>query len=291
MPGTGFTLTSAPSNMVPMHRKPKSPNSDDQVKNYSIGKVAEVAGVSVQTVRVWERLGYVMSTRTSGGHRVFSETALRQVIAKAAANRRKRSEERNRPVAVATSTELASTGARIRRARIGKGLSQAEAADLIGISRSFLAAAERGESGVSIQTLSRMADVFSIPMSKFASAVDPSRRVMRVADRPRTVIGGGVIWEELAPPGSHDLEPALLHVPAGQTSGGFIVRPGDDFAFMLHGGLNFEFGDTGETIALAKGNALIVTGGTPISWRNTGRSTATCLWIELISTLRKTSKP
>lgn len=143
---------------------------------------------------------------------------------------------------------------------------------------------------MSIQTLSRMADVFSIPMIKFAAAVDPTRRVMRVADRPRTVIGGGVTWEELAPPGSHDLEPALLHIPPGQTSGGFLVRPGNDFAFMLHGKLDFEFGDTGETITLAKGDALIITGGTPISWRNVRRSTATCLWIELITTLRKGPK-
>ncbi len=255
--------------------------------HYPIGKVAEAAGVSVQTVRVWERLGYVTSTRTAGGQRKYSEMSLRQVIARAAANRRKRSEERQRPVIDTTSAELASTGARIKRARLGKGLSQAEAAEQIGISRSFLAAVERGESGVSIQTLSRMADVFSIPMSKFAVAVDPARRVMRAVDRPRTVIGGGVTWEELAPPGSHDLEPALLHVPPGQTSGGLIVRPGDDFAFMLQGGLVFEFGDTGETITLAKGDALIVTGGTPFSWRNAGRSTATCVWVELITTLRK----
>jgi len=263
---------------------------DDAENFYSIGKVAEAAGVSVQTVRVWERLGYVSAMRTPGGQRLFPESALRQVIAKAAANRRKRSEELQRPATDTTGAELASTGARIRRARLAKGLSQSEAAEQIGISRSFLAAVERGESGVSIQTLSRMADVFSIPMSKFATPVDPDRRVMRVADRPRTVIGGGVTWEELAPPGSHDLEPALLHVPPGQTSGGRIVRPGDDFAFMLQGGLVFQFEDTGETIKLGKGDALIVNGGTPFSWRNEGRSTATCLWVELITTVRKSSK-
>jgi DNA-binding XRE family transcriptional regulator/quercetin dioxygenase-like cupin family protein len=273
---------------------PDMPNTKTRKKktqSYSIGKVADAAGVSVQTVRVWERLGHVASTRTPGGQRVYSELALRRVIEKAAAHRRKKSSQRQRLSAEAMSTELASTGARIRRARTDKGLSQAEAAALIGISRSFLAAVERGESGVSIKSLSRMADVFSIPMSKFAAGVDPTRRVMRVADRPRTVVGGGVTWEELAPPGSHDMEPALLHVPPGQTSGGFFVRPGDSFAFVQHGGLTFEFGDTGETMTLAQGDALIVPGGTPFSWQNTGRSTATCLWVELISMLRKPADP
>ena len=269
---------------------PKSLNTDTHLKHYPIGKVAETAGVSVQTVRIWERLGYVTAKRTGGGQRLFSAAALQQIVAIAATKRRKRSQGRQHPAAVTTSTELASTGMRLKRARLEMGLSQADAAAKIGISRSYLAAVERGESNVSVQTLSRMADAFSIPMSKFAATGDPAGRVMRRADRPRTMVAGGVTWEELAPPGSHDLEPALLHVPPGQTSGGFIVRPGDDFAFMLHGKLIFEFGDTGETIALSKGDALIVDGGTAFSWRNEGRTTATCVWVELITSIRKTSR-
>jgi transcriptional regulator with XRE-family HTH domain len=254
---------------------------------FTIGKVAKAAGVSLQTVRVWERLGHVASTRTSGGQRLFTAAALQQVVTHAAAAKRRRDEERPRPATSTSNLDLASTGMRIRRARLDTGLSQAKAAEAIGISRSFLAAIERGESGVSIQTLARMADVFSIPMSKFAAGGDPTRRVMRVAERPRTVVGGGVTWEELAPPGSHDIEPALLHVPPGQSSGGLIVRPGDDFAFILQGELTFEFGDTGETITLSRGDALIVNGGTPMSWRNDTKDTATCLWVELIASLRR----
>lgn len=268
----------------------KAGRKKEQAKVNTIGAVAKAAGVSVQTVRVWERLGYVASTRTSGGQRKFSDDALRRVVDRAAASRRKKSEERARPAAKTADAELASTGMRIRRARLEKGYSQANAAKLIGISRSFLAAVERGESGVSHGTLARMADVFSIPMSKFAAAVDPSRRVLRAGGGPRTVVAGGVTWQELAPPGSHDLEPALLHVPPEQSSGGMFVRPGDIFAFILKGALTIEFGDTGETVTLTVGDALIVDSGTPVAWLNRGKTPVTCLWVELITPLRKPPK-
>ena len=109
---------------------------------------------------------------------------------------------------------------------------------------------------------------------------------MRVADRPKTVLAGGVAWEELATPGGHDMEPALLHIPAGQGSGGPIVRPGADFVFVMTGQLIFALGEHQEEITLATGDAMVVEAGTPVAWRNEGSSLATCLWIELIASLR-----
>lgn len=265
---------------------PMSKNEPKHGKMFSIGKVAAAAGVSVQTVRIWERLGHVEATRTDGKQRMFSEAALRKVVERAAANRRKRDQPRLQPTANAANAELASTGIRIKRARLEKGLSQAEAAAKAGVSRSFIAAVERGESGVSIQTLARLADAFSIPMSEFAGDV-PVGRVMRSAERPRTVVAGGVTWEELASPGSHDLEPAMLHVPPGQTSGGLVLRPGDIFAFVMQGEMVFEFGDIRETTRLLKGDAVIAEGGTPVAWKNDGEAAAICLWVEMIAPLRK----
>lgn len=38
---------------------------------YSIGEAAELLGVSIDTLRNWEREGKVQSIRTEGGHRRF----------------------------------------------------------------------------------------------------------------------------------------------------------------------------------------------------------------------------
>ena len=253
---------------------------------YSIGEVAKAAGVSVQALRLWEQQGHIVAARTDGGQRIYTPAALRKVVQYSTSLRRKRKTVLKQTNFDDSKQELAVTGARIKGARLARGLTQAAAAAKIGISRSFLATVERGESGVSVQTFARMADVFDIPMSSFAGAVDSTRRIMRAVDRPRTVLGGGVAWEELAQPGSFDLEPALLYVPAGQGSGGMIVRPGEGFAYVMQGCLTFEFGDTKEIVSLEQGDAVIVKSGTPYMWRNTKKKIAVCVWLELIAPFR-----
>lgn len=265
-------------------------NVKEKIARHSIGVVAKAAGVTPQTIRLWEKRGLVASARSEGGQRLFSEAALRRAVALAAKSRRLKQAEGRRPQASPDAVELASTGMRIKRARLEHGQSQAEAARRIGISRSFLATVERGESGVSTKVLARMADAFGIPMSGFAANRDPHERVMRRADRPRTLLSGGVAWEELAAPSSHDLEPALLHVPAGQGSGGVFVRPGEAFVFMLEGRLDFQLGETSDIIRLDQGDALIIDSGQSFSWSNPGKQPAHCMWVELIGGLRKKDK-
>jgi transcriptional regulator with XRE-family HTH domain len=176
---------------------------------------------------------------------------------------------------------------RIKRARIDKGLSQAEAAKRIGISRSFLATVERGESGVSTRVLAKCAEAFDIPMSWFAHARNKDSRVMRRAERPRTLLAGGVAWEELVAPGAHDLEPATLFIPPGQSSGGIFVRPGEAFVLMLSGSMEFTIGESRHAVTLGNGDTVVIDPGTPFSWRNPGRSPAQCVWVEFIGAGRR----
>jgi transcriptional regulator with XRE-family HTH domain len=254
---------------------------------HPIGDVAAAAGVTTQTIRLWEKRGQLSSTRTDGGQRLFTGEMVKRAAELAAGSRRSQHHQAAKPAASPDMIELASTGMRIRRARIEHGLSQQEAARRIGISRSFLSTVERGESGVSTKVLARMADAFGIPMSGFAGATDPQKRVMRVTDRPRTVLAEGVSWEELVAPSSHDLEPALLHVPPGRGSGGVFVRPGESFVFLLEGTLTFQTGERLEEFVLGKGDAIVLDAGVPFSWRNDGKAPATGLWVELIGSVRK----
>lgn len=256
---------------------------------FSIGHLASASGVSTQTIRIWEKRGLFTSVRKEGGHRVFSAATLAKVMELAASSRRAKKQQLP-DTATSESIELASTGMRIRRARILKGLSQQVVADKIGISRSFLAAIERGESGTSVNTLALMADVFGIPMSQFAAETPMQGRVMRNNSGPRTRLAGGIFWEELAEPGRHDLEPALLHVPSGQNSGGILIRPGESFVRMLSGQLTITLGELREEIVLNQGDSIVIDGGTAVAWQNSGPDLAICLWVELIGNLKKKTK-
>jgi len=44
-----------------------------------IGEVASQKGVSPQTLRVWEKLGLISPSRSTLGHRVFSQKDLLQI--------------------------------------------------------------------------------------------------------------------------------------------------------------------------------------------------------------------
>ncbi len=62
---------------------------------------------------------------------------------------------------------LEEVGGRVRLLRREAGLSQAELADSIKMSRAYLGAVERGEKAASVSTLDRLASGIGVPVSSF----------------------------------------------------------------------------------------------------------------------------
>jgi transcriptional regulator with XRE-family HTH domain len=254
---------------------------------YRVSEVADQLGVSAQTVRVWERQGRIPpSVRSDGGHRFYTEAALQEASRLVTLSKRaNKTSEATATYPANFAVDLASTGMKIKNARISAGLSQTNAAKSIGISRSFLSTVELGQSGVSVQILARMADVFGITMSGFASANEPGRKVVRANRRPKTVLAGGVTWYELASLG-HDLEPTILEVPPGQDNGGVVTRVGENFIYVLSGELTFRYISPRDEVVLGPGDAMLVEPGTAHTWCNAGKIPATCIWVEQMKTTK-----
>jgi hypothetical protein len=132
---------------------------------------------------------------------------------------------------------------------------------------------------VSVQTINRLADVLDMPPSGFAPSFDRASSLVRPDERARTVLEGGVVWEELVTPW-HNLEPALLIVPPAASSGGPITRSGEIFVFALAGALNFGLLDDGSRVVTEPGDALVLEAGSTWSWENKGSVEARVLWVE-----------
>ena len=218
-------------------------------RTFRVGEIAEIVGVSPQTIRLWEKQGLLQPARTEGGQRIFSQAELE--LAQRVGLLRRRHGWNPAAIRSAMAGERSegrreawqeiSIGSRIRAARRSRRLTLTNLAQRAGISRSFLSTVERGENAVTPHVLSAIADGLDMPMSAFTPDIGPAKRVMRAAQRPQTTMAEGVYWEELASPG-HAMEPAVLVVPPGASSGGAYSRPGEVFVTVLAGELAFEIG-------------------------------------------------
>ncbi len=261
----------------------------DGHRYYTVSEVAAATGVSAQTVRDWERLGRVAAARSAGGHRLFSEEGLRTVGDEAARRRRRRASGKE-PGSPAANWELASTGARLRAAREDHQLSQAELAARVGVSRSVLSAIERGIYGPSVYVFSRIAETLGIPMSLLAPARPAGQYLMKASQRPETLLGNGIRWQELAGPG-HSMAPAVLLAAPGADSGGLVTLARENFIALIEGTLQFRMPGS-DWFSLEPGDGLVLAPGQTHSWRNpSADATAKALWVEQLAATGPTLQP
>jgi transcriptional regulator with XRE-family HTH domain len=250
---------------------------------YTVSEVAEAAGVSPQTIRTWEKRSPFRSRRSPGGHRLFDQASLDGMVRTAAAHRREAAVAQAIPVehADAATREHAAVGARIRARRLEAGQTQRTLAQAADISRSQLSAIERGETAVTMTAFSSIADALGLPLSAFAAPSPWSQRLLPPERRPRTVLGHGVTWEELAAT-AHAMAPAVMHSEGGATSGGALVLPNETFVFVLDGQFHVDVhrADAVEELALRCGDAIFLQPGETISWTNPGAEVSRTLWVE-----------
>ncbi len=252
----------------------------------TISEAAAAAGVSAQTLRVWETKNLLAPARTPGGQRLYSTDAVNRAREIASL----RTDRGWNPAAIATALAgrpdgskpggMPRHGARLREARRARRLTIKELAARVGLSSAALSALERGEATVTSSIIARIADALLVPMSALASSRAPQAAVIRVGSGPSTVNHGGVTWQELGASG-HDLEPAILTVPPGEGSGGSYSRPGETFVLLRDGALAFTLWSPERTaIELRAEDALTVPARTVFEWHNAGRVTSTALWVE-----------
>jgi len=263
-----------------------------------VGALAAGVGVSVQTLRLWEKQGLISPERTPGGQRVFSRAEAERASRIAALRRRHgwnpaaiRSALAGNGTAPPTLDALEGPsparqpyGPRIRAARKARGLTLNEAARRAGISRSALSNVELGHDVVTPRLLSAIADALGIGISAFVPPANTDDWVLRADERPITTMAGGVRWEELAKAG-HGLEPALLIVPAGGSSGGSYTRPDELWVFILQGELVIAIGD--ETRTLEQGDAILLEPNAVWHWHNDTNKETRAIYVERCSQLHE----
>ena len=250
---------------------------------HRIGAAAREAGVSPSAIRLWERQGLVSPVRSRARYRLYSDADL----ARLRRIRRMRDERLNAPGILRLLAPHGRRdtrrgngsldGNRLRDLRRERGHSLQRAAQLAGLSPSFLSALERGSAGASVATLLRITRTYGVTMLDLFARPSPGRRRVRTAERQLFTLGSGVRIEQLAV-GATQLEPQLFVLAASATSDGAYAHEGEEFMYVLDGALTVWLGEH-ERYRLEAGDALTFPSTLPHRWRNRADGETRLLWI------------
>jgi len=177
-------------------------------------------------------------------------------------------------------------GARLRHARLTKGLSLRLLADAAGCSESFVSKIENNRVRPSIAMLHRLCSELDVNIGALLTGPEEAGgdvRILAVGKRPMIRVdpewqGEGIALERAIPQLANSLLQAnILHVAPGGRSGGMIQHTGEEFGYVICGKLQLVVGDA--VYQLEAGDCFLFPSPLPHGYRNSGTETARVLWV------------
>lgn len=177
-------------------------------------------------------------------------------------------------------------GVRLKHARLTKGLTLREVAELIECSESFVSKVENDKVQPSLAMLHRLVAALEINVtSLFAEAEQDTGPVAIMRSGSRPVIrmdpewrGNGIALERLVPQPKGTLLQANIHnVAPNGSSDGLIVHEGEELGFVLEGRLELVVDNV--VYLVSAGDSFFFRSSLPHGYRNKGREPARILWV------------
>lgn len=213
-----------------------------------------------------------------------TKPALRAAAAARPARVARAPRRREAVAAVPAASAAPAIGARLRHARLVKGLLLKELAARVGVSISLIS---KYENDKLLPPLTVLHSLVSELETNIGALFEPDWTaggyVSRAGSRPRITAGGdgesaGVTLERLVPNGQGHLLQGNIHIVApGGGSMGPMQHEGDEVGYVLEGRLELSIGDT--TYELAPGDAFSFPSNMPHTYRNPGNDVTRVIWI------------
>ena len=204
-----------------------------------------------------------------------------------------------------------SLGARIRQARLARGIGLRGLAREIGVSASLVSQIETGKSQPSVSTLYAITTALGISVESLfearepvapqaaalpgtvlhalaAFAADPGRRIgplVTPGEREVLELDSGVVWERLGHVPGTDVDfLRVTYRPGGSSSssGGLMRHSGCEYGCLTSGELVLTLGF--DEYTLRPGDAVSFESTTPHRYRNDGEEPAVGVWFVFSST-------
>jgi transcriptional regulator with XRE-family HTH domain len=175
-------------------------------------------------------------------------------------------------------------GAKVKHARMVRGITLKQLADEAGCSESLLSKIENDKAMPSFATLHRIAAALGTNVSVlFSTASEGAQVVSRAGERPIIVTdqlrtGKGVQLERLIPYSREYLLQSNIHLiePGGRTDGP-ISHAGEEIGYVLEG--EIELTINGNRYRAKTGDSFHFRSELPHAYRNIGSKPARVLWV------------
>lgn len=159
-------------------------------------------------------------------------------------------------------------GDRLRMLRVRRQLSGASVALGTGMSRSFIAMLEAGQTDISVSRLLRLAEFYGVWLSDLVGTVAPAVEVIR-RDDARLVPGADkAAVRLLASEGVRTILPFRVDLPVGARLDGGMSHSGEEFVHCVEGVIDLEVVDA--VHRLTTGDTASFPGRLPHSYTNAG---------------------
>jgi transcriptional regulator with XRE-family HTH domain len=170
---------------------------------------------------------------------------------------------------------VARVGAALRAYRLRRDLSQSALARLAGVSPSAISQVERGERGLSLETLFALAARLNITLDELLGGeVTPDYRIGRRHGLGNAPVGSVLPLLDDAEAG---LRAYLVSLPRSATVEAPFPHKGTELAGVVSGLVQVLLG-SGRPV-LRRGETLLASRRGIDGWRNVGESDAQCLWV------------
>lgn len=170
-------------------------------------------------------------------------------------------------------------GARLRAARLARGLTLEAVASAAGISQGFVSKLERDHVSPSVASLVAICEAVGLKVGELFEP--PPSQIVRAGHGAPINFGGQGAEEFLLSPGSQtDLEVIHSIIDPGGTAGADLYSLDCDveFVYVLRGTLTVTLADDDHD--LAAGDSMTFRGRDPHTWRNaSGDSDCEVLWV------------
>jgi transcriptional regulator with XRE-family HTH domain len=170
---------------------------------------------------------------------------------------------------------VARVGAALRAYRLRRELSQSDLARLAGVSPSAISQVERGERGLSLETLFTLAARLNITLDELLGGeVTPDYRIGR-RHSPGGTAAGSV--RPLLDDAEAGMRAYLVSLPRSATIEAPFTHKGSELVGVVSGLVQVLVG-SGRPV-LRRGETLLASRRGIDGWRNVGESDAQCLWV------------